>query len=298
MGREKKEIGLLINPRAGNGRALKLLPRAMRYLPTSQHRFHTHICESRQELMDRVQQMVKRKLDIILILGGDGSLHDAVQVATPRGPAFGIIPAGRGNDFVRCLGYPKGLRRICQGFAEPRIVEVDLPEANGIRYLGIASVGFDSVVSRLTRDSKCRMGGTLCYVLSVLRAIPQYKTIPLTLRINGETIDHDRYILTAVGNTSTYGGGMELIPVADPSDGMLDMLYVEKISLAGVLRTLPAVYRGTHLKRREVHVRRIREVTIEGPSRLEVFADGEHLCHLPVTIRVGKHSLRVAVPTV
>jgi diacylglycerol kinase family enzyme len=101
----------------------------------------------------------------------------------------------------------------------------------------------------------------------------------------------------AAANSKAYGGGMFVAPEAEPDDGLLDVVTTADVPKLRFLRGLPKVFKGTHLAEEEVGCFRAPEVRIDADRRFAVFADGEHITDLPVTIRLLPRSLSVIAPT-
>ncbi len=304
-------ITVLINPRAGGGRPPKLLPLVRRWLPQLSHRFNFEMTTSCEDLVSRAGEAIRRKVDAILALGGDGTLHHIARLAGEDGPAIGVLPGGRGNDFARNHGYPGTLRAICEGFAKPVVKLVDLPTVNGVPFLSIAGTGFDSLVSRLTRDSRCRLGGTTCYIWNLLRALLLFRPVKLRIDIADRRIE-GRFMMAAVANAPCYGGGMRLAPEATPDDSLLHVVLIHEMSKWGLLRRFPKVYAGRHVHEKGVEIVKTRMVTlsqggeetggvVRGKGREpagigELYADGEFVTRLPATLEIGSRRMRVLVP--
>ena len=288
-------INVLVNPAAGRGRSLRLLPKVKSWLPRGIHDFKFIMTESRLDLIDKTRAASVGNVDAILSLGGDGTAHDISQAMAADGPALGVLPCGRGNDFARNMGYPTGLRAICKGFARPSFKEIDLPTVNNIPFLSIAGVGFDSLVSRLTRDGRCRIGGTACYVWYLLKALFLFHPVDLQLDLDGKPEQGD-YMMAAAANAPCYGGGMRMAPEARPDDGLLDVVLIDRMAIPGLLRRFPKVYAGKHVQLDQVRVTRARRITLTSGRELEIYADGEFMAKLPATIEVGTKRMKVIVP--
>jgi YegS/Rv2252/BmrU family lipid kinase len=208
---------------------------------------------------------------------------------------LGIIPCGRGEDFSRNLRLPGCLHDVCAGYAEPVIREIDIPTVNGVPFHSIAGVGFDGLVSRLTRDGSCRLQGTICYILYLIKALFIFKPVDLRIELNGRVIE-DRFMMAAAANAPCYGGGMRMAPDARLDDGLLDVVLIRKMAIPRLLMQFPKVYSGKHVSHKDVRVERTTCVTISSDQELEMFADGEFMGKLPVKVEVGSRKIRVLLP--
>ena len=274
---------------------MKLLPKVKFWLPNDVHDFSFEISESRDDLIAKAKAAIEGSFDAFLSLGGDGTLHDIVSIATENSPAIGVLPCGRGNDFTRSLGYPNSLQAICEGFSHPTTRVIDLPTVNGVPFLSIAGVGFDGMVSQMTRDGRCKLGGTVCYIWYLLKALFRFHPIGLHIELEGQKID-GRFMLAAAANGQYYGGGMRFAPDAVLDDGLLDVILVREMPMWKLACKFPKVYTGKHIHEAEIQVEHARTITFTSEQDVEMFADGEFLAKLPVMVEIGLRKARVLVP--
>src|SRR5262249_10287186 len=129
--------------------------------------------------------------DRVAICGGDGTVHLAIREFDLGRGTLALIPLGSGDDFARVNGIPRDLKRACETAVEGRVSEVDLATANGLRYAGVAGVGFDSVVARYANESAWKN-----YNYAILRVLPSFK--PLRLKIDGRD---EEIMFAAFGNS-------------------------------------------------------------------------------------------------
>ena len=169
-----------------------------------------------------------------------------------------------------------------------------------IYFSGIAGLGLDTETNRLAN----RMPGWLRrhggYLIAVIQALAGYR--PPSLRMysydsrDAEVRMEGEVLLLAIGNAPEYGSGMKMLPKAKLDDGQLDLCFVPAVGKARVLRCLHRIYSGTHLRLPEVTYARARQVFLEAPEPLPIYADGEYLCQTPAEIAAAPRALRVIVP--
>src|SRR5205085_2472847 len=121
--------------------------------------------------------------DRIVICGGDGTLHHAVRDYDLSGVPLALLPLGSGDDFAKVCGIPGDLRAACEVAVRGAVREIDVARANGIRYLGVAGLGFDSEVARYANENAKFLRGSLIYLYAILRVLPRFT--PHRVRING-----------------------------------------------------------------------------------------------------------------
>src|ERR1700759_1702700 len=170
---------------------------------------------------------------------------------------------------------------------------IDVGEANGKRFLAIASVGFDSDANRIANESRLR--GNLVYAWAALRALASWKSARFTIAI-GEVHTRVEGYSVIVANSKAYGGGMFVAPDAELDDGEFDVVTIGQVGKLRFLGNLPKVFKGTHVRNDEVRVVRASQLTLTASRPFAVYADGEHLTDLPADLRIIPRALRVLVP--
>jgi diacylglycerol kinase (ATP) len=265
------------------------------------------------------------EVDVILLFGGDGTLHRHLSQLVKRAKPVLIVPAGSGNDFARALGLRtvRDSLRAWQGFSAGRenVHAIDLgmitplsaerlrtPEAvdasaRSIRaiphyFCAVAGIGLDSEVARRANKLPRWLRGNGGYALTLAPTIFRFPPFPMKILAPDEsgawTTRSDRpTILAAFANSSTYGGGMKIAPHAKLDDGELDVCVITGIDPFKLFCLFPTVYFGRHLSIRGVEYFRSARGRIETETPLDVYADGEYVCQTPVEIATERAALRV-----
>jgi len=286
-------VCLIVNPHAGAGRALKLLPGVEAELRGQGRPFRVERTTSIDHARELARAAAQRD-EIVAVMGGDG-LTGAVADELKHGKALlAILPGGRGNDFARKLGIPSEPAQAAKLLQTGRLREVDLAEAGGTSYLGILSAGVDSDVNRIALETRLKLG-TFVYTYGVLRAIASFKAAAWEVVVDGATHAFSGYSV-AVCNSGVFGGGMYLAPDAKVDDGLLDVVMIADQSKLAYLRGLPRVFKGTHLDHPAVTLLQGREVTFGADRPFTAYADGDPLVDLPTTVRALPNALRVVAP--
>lgn len=285
---------LIVNPSAGGGRVRQLLPRIERALDARRQVFRVEPTRSLEHGIDLAFEAIDAR-EIPVVVSGDGLLGAIGGAIAGTGATLGLIPAGRGNDLARGLGIPTdpvaAVECLIAGHTRP----IDVGEANGRRFLGIASVGFDSDANRIANEARF-LKGTPVYAWAALRALIGWKPARFTLR-EGERRSRFTGYTVAVANNGFYGGGMNIAPGADPSDGLLDVVTIGEVGRLRFLLHLPRVFKGTHVEDEEVvTVRRTRSIEISASRPFTMYADGDPLTELPATVRILPGELELIVP--
>jgi YegS/Rv2252/BmrU family lipid kinase len=286
-------LTLLVNPSSAGGKSLKLLPRVEAALDARRAVFRVEKTRSLEHGAELALRAIELG-EVPVVVSGDGLLGAVGGAMAGAEAPLGLIPAGRGNDLARALGIPaepEAAVDVVLGGASRRI---DVGEANGKRFLGIASVGFDSECNRLANETHW-LRGNLVYAYSMPRTLIGWRSARFTLAVGEETKRISGYFV-AVANNSVYGGGMYIAPDAEIDDGEFDVVSIGEGGKLRFLWGLRDVLKGAHLGKDEVDVFRTSRLQIDASRPFPVYADGDHLTDLPVSLRVLPRSLSILVP--
>ena len=289
-----RSVTLIVNPAAGAGRAAKQLPTAeaeFGRLDIPVHREETTSLDHAMELA----RAATAAGEAVFTLGGDGLVGAVAGALADTGTPLGVLPGGRGNDFARVLGIPGDTAEAVRALVNAPERKLDLAEAGGRPFIGIASCGFDSVANRIANESRL-VKGNLVYLYAALRAVATWTPARFELVLDGKVRVYTGWSVGAC-NSKAYGGGMYAAPNAELDDGLLDVVVSERTSRFNfVFRLLPRVFKGTHVDLPYVHEMRAREVRISADRPFTLYADGDPVQDLPVTVRVRPGALTVLAP--
>ena len=297
-------VALLANPAARAGAHTGAAPRAAELLRERGIRTTIISGGSAAESSELLRTAIALGTDAVIVAGGDGTVHLAIQEVAGTGIALGIIPVGTGNDFAATLGLREldvaaAVDAITTG--PPRTVDLArVTRADGTTaYFGsVLASGFDSRVNDRANAMRWPRGGSrynIAILIEFLTLAGLAYDVELVLADGStERIAHD-LVMATVGNGRTYGGGIPICPDADPADGLLDVVLVRPAGRLRLLRLLPRVYRGTHASVPEVTMRRARRVRLASPG-VTAYADGDPIGALPLTIDVAPRALSVFAP--
>ncbi len=254
--------------------------------------------------------------DVILLFGGDGTIHRHLGHLVRLELPVLIVPAGSGNDFSTSLGLLRvrdslaawkhfqsnsnNVRAIDLGVISSA-ENADLASAQHTYFSCVAGVGLDGEVARGANNLPRWLRGHGGYALSMLRTIPFFAPFPMKLttrneenqwsiRRNGPTT------VAAFANTPLYGGGMKVAPRAKMDDGLLDVCVVQGVNPFKLFSVFPTVYVGRHLSIKEVHYFQTESVRVETEQPFDVYADGEYVCRTPIEVSVQRAALKVITP--
>jgi YegS/Rv2252/BmrU family lipid kinase len=286
-------LAILVNPSSAGGRTLRLLPRVEARLDADRVPFRVVRTTGLEQGVEQALIAVEAG-EVPVVMSGDGLVGAVGGAMAGSETPLGIVPGGRGNDLARVLGIPKEPEAAIDVVLAGHAREIDVGEANGEPFLGIVSVGFDSQCNELANRTTW-LRGNLVYAYSALRTLVGWKPAGFTIAVDGRRTRVSGYSIS-VANSSCYGGGMYIAPDAELDDGQFDVVTIGEVGKLRFLSNLPKVFKGTHVGRAEVDVFRAAQLELSASKPFPVYADGEHLTELPVSLRVLPRALRVLVP--
>jgi len=291
-----RKIKIVVNPNAGGGKGRRIFPLLRQKLLDRRVSFHLQFAESADHVTHLCRQALGEGYNYIISCGGDGTHHQALKALAGSRYILGFIPAGTGNDFPANLGIPEDLDSACDLLLKGKVRKIDVIQVNDGEYMaGVGGIGFDSEVNAIANRISRFVGGRAAYVLPVLIKTLTYRPKEISLHMDDEQTQ-GRALMVAFGNIKSYGKGMQITPLAEPDDGLLDICWVDPVKTFRLYRFFPTVFRGEHIEMPEVHYYRATTVQVETSVPMDLYGDGEYICKTPFTLRVLPQSLRVLVP--
>lgn len=297
--REIGRVTVLTNPMAGHGNAPHAAERAVARFQELGIDVVQIVGRDAGHARQLVDEAVTAGTDALVVVGGDGVIRLALQSLARKNIPLGIVPAGTGNDHAREYGIPVGdpaaaVDIIAAGWTESADLGLIRSADGADTWFGtVTATGFDSLVSdRVNRMSWPH--GRMRYNVAMVAELSRLRPLPFRLVLDGEREIVADLTLAAIGITRSYGGGMQICPGADHSDGLLDITMVAAGSRLNLIRLFPTVFKGTHIKLDEVSTARARTVTISSPG-INAYADGDFVGPLPAEISAVPGAVHIFV---
>ncbi|MEU6027820.1 diacylglycerol kinase [Streptomyces tauricus] len=293
------EITLFVNPTAGRGRGARAAQPAASALRAAGFSVRTVLGENARDALTRARAAVAAGTGALVAVGGDGMAGLALQAVAGTDTPLGLVAVGTGNDFARSLGLPvrdpaAAGRVVAGALKEGRLRDIDLGRVGGTWFGTVLASGFDSRVN--DRGNRMRWPtGRFKYDLAMLAELAAFKPFPYRITLDDGEVREIEATLVAVGNGSSYGGGMQICADADLTDGLFDITVVGACGRASLLRVFPQVYKGTHLSHPMVSTYRAAKVELAAEG-ITGYADGEPLGPLPLVAECVRGAVRVAGP--
>ena len=287
---------IAINPTSGQGRGATMGTKVAGYCASKGIDYEIVTGVSAQSLSTSLKEKISRNRDLIdgiIAVGGDGLAHLILQSAVPANIPIAFIPGGTGNDLVRTLGWSLDeITAYLQRVFETKPVNIDLGLVDGEWFAVVLSSGFDAVVNEHANVLKWPKG-PMRYNAAMALELPRFKAIQYEIELDDQVIS-TQAMLIAIGNGSSYGGGMRVCPDANIQDGLFDVMILRPVSIPEFIRVFPKVYSGKHIHHPEVTVYRSRRVRIEADT--VAYADGERIGQLPISAECVMGALSTWIP--
>jgi diacylglycerol kinase (ATP) len=276
------DIAVLVSPSAGRGRGAVLAVEVLAAFREAGFAPEVLPATSGPDAERQAAKAVAEGTRAVVAVGGDGTVHAALQAVAGTTTPLAVVPAGTGNDLVLALGAPRdplaAARAAAEDLSAGTTRRVDAGRTGDRWWATVLCCGFDSAVT--DRANRLRWPrGRRRYDVAVLAELARLRPRELTLVLDGESQSLP-ITMVAVGNTAWYGGGMKICPGADPADGRFDVTVVGATSRLELMRTKPRLTDGTHVDHPSVSVFRAARVELSSPG-VTTYADGEPVALLP-----------------
>ncbi|MED5229777.1 MAG: YegS/Rv2252/BmrU family lipid kinase [Actinomycetota bacterium] len=283
-------IHVLINQLARRGKGAKAARLIFRCFEELDVDYALVPGETLPEVKHNLQELVDRGAERIIVAGGDGIIHHAIQSIATTETVLGIIPIGTGNDFCRALAIPAGIENaVATSLGEPS--PIDLLKVNDRWVASVMTFGFSSDVNVRAEGMRWPTGPSR-YTVSTLVSLRSLSSQFVNFSI--DDIPFEREIsLWNVANTSDFGGGMKIAPAANPFDGIANLTLVSKVGRFELLRFFRRVFSGSHMSHPKVEGLDGKRIVVE-TAGLGLWADGEFIGESPAVIDLVPDAIRLA----
>lgn len=301
---------VIVNPNAGSKKGEKDWPLISSLLTQAGFEFNAFFTKHPGHAMELAEQQIMAGYRKVIVVGGDGTLNEVVngifrQTRLPStGIILGMIMVGTGNDWGRMYHlrdkYKKGIKTLKKSrlfLQDICLVSFSHGEEEEKRYLAnMAGIGYDALVASMTNRMKERGGGgTMAYLINLLKGLFKYSHSNLEIIVDGVSVYKGKVFSMNVGVCKYNGGGMMQLPFAVPDDGLLDVTIFKNVSKFTVIKNIKKLYSGTFTKLPfvQVHQGKIISVTSTShhPSTLEM--DGESIGQTPLRFEIVPRALQV-----
>jgi YegS/Rv2252/BmrU family lipid kinase len=297
----------LVNPASANGATGRRWAELERRAAALGLEGETLVSERPGHLSELASEAVARGATSLVVVGGDGTVHEVVDGVVGAGVGdrieLGMIPLGTGRDFARSLRIPRRFEDAVEVARAGRLRTVDVGRATYASPAGEACAHFANfagagisggIAARANRTTKV-LGGKVSFFWATLAVFSRWQPSEMTITIDG--VERQARLLEALAMNGDYtAGGMWVAPEASLEDGAFDVVLIGEFSKAEFATTFPKIYRGRHVTHAKVEILRARELRVDAPEALPIVLDGEQPGTTPVRFELLPAALRVRVP--
>ncbi len=288
----------IVNPVAGNGKALKFLRRIKNIAKSVTNDYLIKITRYPGHATEIARDYCQKEDFRIYSVGGDGTLGEIINGISGGACSLAVIPAGSGNDFSRNFYLKTDLDLLIKKLMYGRELLIDSAKVNSRHFINISSVGFDADVAYMAnRMRKFRfIPRSLAYYIALFAVFLKCKSTDVEVTIDDNLNIKKRVLIVAVANGKYYGGGMMPAPEAELTDGYLDVCLIENKNPLEIIRFFPKFVKGKHSEIKGVHFYKGRKVHIRASEKIALNIDGEVDQAYEATFEILPESIRIVVP--
>ncbi|MFT2011340.1 diacylglycerol kinase family protein [Pontibacter sp. 13R65] len=294
MAQTLPHIRFIVNPKSGPRSNENVVNRIEEYLDHQKYSHDVVFTEYAGHAPDLARQAAEEGCAIVVAVGGDGTMNEVARGLLYTNTALALLPKGSGNGLARHLLIPMGLKGALKVINEGHITRIDSGSINGHPFFTAGGIGFDAYISSVFAGNKKR--GLKTYVELVLKEVLHYNHLPVSISINGKTIDTDCYVL-AIANAAQYGNNAYIAPFADIKDGLFDICLVRKLDVIKALNLSYSMLTKQKASADTAEYFTTDQMEVQTAHKIMYHADGEYLGEASAfSVKMLPQSLNVVTP--
>jgi len=271
-----KSYKLIVNPIAGAGRAKSLVPKIEQRFNEAKVKYEFYTTKGPQDATEAAAGAAKDGFDIVVAVGGDGTVNEVLNGIAGTKAILAAIPGGKGNDFATAVNMPRDLDATCDALFRADTKAIDLGRVMDRYFINSVGVGFDAAVALRVNQGVRPFKGTSAYIYTFFRMIFSYQPVEMEIDLGNGPV-HGKPLLVAVGIGPAYGGGMKVVPDAVQDDGLFDVLVMEDMNRLSLAYHFPKVFSGTLKNLEQAGMHRTNEVKLKLSEARPMHLEGEIL---------------------
>ncbi|MEG0381044.1 MAG: diacylglycerol kinase [Kurthia sp.] len=292
-----KRARIIYNPTSGREAFKKRLPEVLERFEIAGYETSCHATTAEGDATVAARDAVNRQFDIIIAVGGDGTLNEVVAGVSEfeERPKLGLIPMGTTNDFARAVRIPRDINKAVDIILKGDTLPVDVGLSNDRYFINIAGGGR---ITELTYEVPSKLKtvlGQLAYYLKGIEMLPSLKATKMHIEYDGEVFD-DEAMMFLIGLTNSVGGFEKLAPDASINDGLFSVFILKKCNIADFIRLVTLAVRGEHLKDPHIIYTKAKEVKVVSDDKIQLNLDGEYGGDVPAVFKNLKRHIELFVP--
>lgn len=293
------KTAFVVNPTSGGGYAGKCWPQIEDVLKNAGQHYRVYFTGKRGEGTTLAERAAEDGAELVVAVGGDGTLFEVVNGIDLIKNIFAFLPLGTGNGFKSACALPSQWLPILQGLATWKPQLIDLGVINNRYFLNVVGIGFDAAVAAMASQKYGKVkeyAGNAAYLAAFFDELIGFESFCARLKGDRLEIVQQDALLVAVANGSYYGGGFRIAPQAVINDGELDLIVVRRQNNPETTLLAFQALVGKHLDNSAVISTKITDLLIDADRQVLVQVDGEITGTLPVRIGIRPKALRILVP--
>lgn len=292
-----KRARIIYNPTSGRELFRKHLPEVLEKMEKAGYETSCHATTAEGDATIAAADAVKRNFDLIVAVGGDGTLNEVVSGVSgfEERPKIGLIPMGTTNDFARAVHIPRDINKAVDIIIEGNSIPVDVGLMNDRHFINIAGGGR---LTELTYEVPSKLKtvlGQMAYYLKGIEMLPSIRSSKVRIEYDGHVFD-DHAMMFLIGLTNSVGGFEKLAPDASINDGKFTLLILKELNMAEFIRVASLALRGEHLSDPHVIYAKASKISVSSDERVLLNLDGEYGGLLPATFENLARHIQVMVP--
>lgn len=292
-----RKVRILVNKRSGFLWSFREIQKAFdRYWDTPENDLSYQFCRDPADGRDKALRAVDQGFDVLLVLGGDGTINTAGAALMGSDTVLGTIPMGSGNGFARHFGIPLKPEDAVRSLADGKSRKIDVGIANDVPFLVTCSMAWDAAIVRSFERSPVR--GIAPYVFAGVYEFFEYEPQPITAKTEtGEVLEFSAPMVFTVANLTQFGGGAVIAPDAKPDDGLLELVVARHQDVPTLIANIDKLIKGAVDKVPNIVYRKFNSLDISRDHRAQIQIDGD-LIDAPerFTVSVAPESLNILIP--
>jgi YegS/Rv2252/BmrU family lipid kinase len=269
-----KRIVFIVNPKAGTNLQKHIQTSVDRHLDHRNFIYGIWHTEKAGHASELAQKAREEGYDIVVAVGGDGSINEVASALLHSNTVLGIIPAGSGNGLAMHLGYGRDIDKAIRKLNTATVKTIDCGSLNGKPFVNLAGIGFDGFVAKQMKGSNWR--GFLPYFIKSVKAGLTYTPRVCTIETEGRTITKKCFVIT-VANGPMYGYRFQIAPDALLDDGLFSVVIFKDVSRWQYFAAIPASLKGRIYEAGFVEHFTAKRIKVASESRNFVHIDGESI---------------------
>lgn len=291
---KKQHIRFIINPISGNNKNSNVAELIEKTIDKTKYSCDFRNTEYTKHATQLAQDAVNENIDIVVAVGGDGTVNEVSKALIGTNVRFGIIPSGSGNGLGRFLKIPLKVEKAIKIINNSRQFSMDAIQINDEYSVNVAGLGFDAHISHLFANFGQR--GFKSYLKLILREYPKYKPQKYNLKIDGQLFEKEAFLIS-FANSSQFGNNAHIAPLAEINDGLIDICVLKQFPAWRSLFISILLYSRGLTKSKYYEVKKAKEIEIINQSQLWAHIDGDPIVfNENVKIKILPESLRVIIP--